>query len=287
MEANMNNVINITNYGIALFSPMVLQDYLKKEKIRSKKLLSKFEKEKDIYVKTLEEGIWIPIVKIDAGSYVIKVAGKDESFDDTWIQKFSYEGFQIEIKDTLCIGDIHLLEPFQTNQEMSYQDMEGNVINKGCMYAIASGKYQVCIEGYVRKKAKGHTSTYDNPEYGFLFTLKQIDAFKNYQDPREDEQYNFNIGYLTRSKQAMIKWDNETIQAHINKEYYPVMELEDGNVCHLYLEFDSTKEKCRVSVLYKYTYDQLLMSGNTFTISEEIRKKGKNVLCPVGTLTIL
>lgn len=43
----MNNVINITNYGIALFSPMVLQDYLKKEKIRSKKLLSKFEKEKD------------------------------------------------------------------------------------------------------------------------------------------------------------------------------------------------------------------------------------------------
>lgn len=69
----MNNVINITNYGIALFSPMVLQDYLKKEKIRSKKLLSKFEKEKDIYVKTLEDGIWIPIVKIDAGSYVIKI----------------------------------------------------------------------------------------------------------------------------------------------------------------------------------------------------------------------
>lgn len=287
MEANMNNVINITNYGIALFSPMVLQDYLKKEKIRSKKLLSKFEKEKDVYIKTLEEGIWIPIVKIDAGSYVIKVAGKDESFDDTWIQKFSYEGFQIEIKDTLCIGDIHLLEPFQINQEMHYQDMEGNVINKGCTYALASGKYQLRIEGYVRKEATGHTSTYQNPEYGFLFTLDQIDTFMAYQDPRDDERYNFNIGYLTRSKQAKIKWEKDVIPQKINKEYYPVIELDDGNICHLYVAFDSTQEYCRVSVLYKYAYDQLLMSGKTFTISEEIRKKGKNVLCPVGTLTIL
>ena len=94
----MNNVLDITNYGIALFSPTILQDFLKKEKIRSKKLLSKFEKDKDVYLKTLKEGIWMPIVKIDAGSYVIKLNGVDEPFDDTWIQKFSYEEFQIEIK---------------------------------------------------------------------------------------------------------------------------------------------------------------------------------------------
>ena len=136
----MNNVLDITNYGIALFSPTILQDFLKKEKIRSKKLLSKFEKDKDVYLKTLKEGIWMPIVKIDAGSYVIKLNGVDEPFDDTWIQKFSYEEFQIEIKDTLCIGDIHLLEPFQTNQEMRYQDMEGNILYKGHTYEAASGK---------------------------------------------------------------------------------------------------------------------------------------------------
>ena len=283
----MDNVIDITNYGIALFSPTILQEFLKKEKIRSKKLLSKFEKEKDAYVKTLEEGIWMPIVKIDAGNYVIKVAGKDEPFDDTWTQKFSYDGFQIEIKDFLCIGDIHLLEPFQINQEMCYQDMEGNVINKGCIYALASGKYQLRIEGYVRKEATGHTSTYQNPEYGFLFTLDQIDTFMAYQDPRDDALYNFNIGYLTRSKQAKIKWEKDVLSQKINKEYYPVIELDDGNICHLYVTFDSTLENCRVSVLYKYAYDKLLMSGNTFTISEEIRKKGKSVLCPVGTLTIL
>lgn len=283
----MNNVLDITNYGIALFSLTILQNFLKKEKIRSKKLLSKFEKDKDVYLKTLKEGIWMPIVKIDAGSYVIKLNGVDEPFDDTWIQKFSYEEFQIEIKDTLCIGDIHLLEPFQTNQEMRYQDMEGNILYKGHTYETASGKYQLRVEGYVRKEANGHASTYQNPEYGFLFTLNQVEVFKMAQDPRNDERYNFNIGYLTRSKQAKIKWENEIQAQKIGKEYYPLIELDDGSICHLYVEFDSSHKYCRVSVLYKYVYDELLKSGSTFTISEETRTKGKTVLCPVGTLTIL
>ena len=40
----MDRILSTYSYGICLFSMEVLQDFLKKEKIRSKKLLHKFQK---------------------------------------------------------------------------------------------------------------------------------------------------------------------------------------------------------------------------------------------------
>lgn len=102
-KVNMDKRLGTFSYGICLFSIEVLQDFLKKEKIRSKKLLEKFQKNKDLYLTTQKEGIWIPIVQIDSGGYVIKLDGYDEPFNDEWEQKLEYDGFNIEIKDTLCI----------------------------------------------------------------------------------------------------------------------------------------------------------------------------------------
>lgn len=102
-KVNMDKRLGTFSYGICLFSVEVLQDFLKKEKIRSKKLLEKFQKNKDLYLTTQKEGIWIPIVQIDSGGYVIKLDGYDEPFNDEWEQKLEYDGFNIEIKDTLCI----------------------------------------------------------------------------------------------------------------------------------------------------------------------------------------
>ena len=42
----MDRILSTYSYGICLFSMEVLQDFLKKEKIRSKKLLHKFQKDK-------------------------------------------------------------------------------------------------------------------------------------------------------------------------------------------------------------------------------------------------
>lgn len=44
----MDRILSTYSYGICLFSMEVLQDFLKKEKIRSKKLLHKFQKDKKI-----------------------------------------------------------------------------------------------------------------------------------------------------------------------------------------------------------------------------------------------
>ena len=56
----MDRILSTYSYGICLFSMEVLQDFLKKEKIRSKKLLHKFQKDKKLYLAMQKEGIWFP-----------------------------------------------------------------------------------------------------------------------------------------------------------------------------------------------------------------------------------
>ena len=102
----MDRMVIAGGYGICLFSADTLQDFLKREKIRKRKLLSLLQKDKELYLNTQREGILIPLVGIDHYNYAIKLEGQDEPFDDQWVQKISYEGFNLEVKD----GDQVLIE---------------------------------------------------------------------------------------------------------------------------------------------------------------------------------
>lgn len=83
----MDRLVSAGGYGICLFSADTLQDFLKREKIRKRKLLSLLQKDKELYLTTQREGILIPLVQIDYGEYMIKLAGHDEPFDDQWEKK--------------------------------------------------------------------------------------------------------------------------------------------------------------------------------------------------------
>lgn len=192
----MNRVLDVSSYGICLFSLDVLQDFLKKEKVRSKKLLDNFQKNHDRYLATLEKGVWIPFLPINSIEYIVKVDGYEQSFSDEWEQKLVYDGFNIEIKDTLWIASIGHFYTFDTSKylesDVSYQTMDGETLYSGFRYDVPSGKYIVTIKGYVRKKKLEKT----NPNYGFAFSLTKVDEFDGYNDPREDEIYNFNIANM-------------------------------------------------------------------------------------------
>lgn len=99
----MDRILSTYSYGICLFSMEVLQDFLKKEKIRSKKLLHKFQKDKKLYLAMQKEGIWFPISKINSGQHLIKLEGYDNTFNDEWEQKFEIEGFNLKIEGGLWI----------------------------------------------------------------------------------------------------------------------------------------------------------------------------------------
>lgn len=188
----MGRILSTYNYGICLFSLEVLQDFLKREKVRSKKLLENFQQNKDRYLATQKEGVWIPIPQIDSGEYVIKLEGFDETFGDEWEQKMEYEGFNIDVRDGLWISDIGSLLMFNPSvfcgTERTFEDGDGALLYSDFKYDVPSGKYLLSIKGYVRKQLL----EYPNPNYGFLFSLVAVDKFEGFKNPRE-EIYDFNV----------------------------------------------------------------------------------------------
>ena len=291
----MDKLLDASNYGICLFSLEILQDFLKRKKIRTKKLLEKLQKDRDLYLDTQKEGIWLPIAGIDAYKYVIKIEGYDEPFDDEWEQKLEYGGFNLEIRDTLCISG--LFNEFDANNfsgyETSYQTMDGHTNYKQFKYDIPSGKYLVTIKGYAHKAAGRK-----NPKYGFLFSLVKVHAFEGFKNPREDELYEFNVSWLTYSKEATVYWLTEEEAgkntASGKRKYNAVIQLDDGNTCGLFMRFDKTDSvqnsltsKCRVdNYLHYKNQDDLLYSGAEYTIYEESREKGKSMLKEVGKIVL-
>ncbi|MDQ1166711.1 hypothetical protein [Flavobacterium sp. SORGH_AS_0622] len=193
MKKAIDKSLNISSYGICLFSIDILEDFLKNEKIKSKKLLKNFQDNHDRYLALLKKGIWLPFTPINSIEYIIKIENLGESFDNQWLQKLKYDDFNIEIKDSLWITDTGSFYQFDKNkfsgEEISYQTLDGETLYSGLKFNLSSGKYLVSITGFTRNKEL----KYPHPNYGFLFSLKKVEEFDSVNDPREDEKYNFNI----------------------------------------------------------------------------------------------
>lgn len=298
----MDKILGAYGYGIALFSLPTLQDFLKSEKIRSKKLLTKLQKDKDLYIRTQEQGILLPIVQIDAGGYIIRLDGYDEPFDGEWEPKLVYDGFHIHIRDSLCVSDLEQLDFYNAEELDQYENasrtMDHETYYKSFKYDVPSGKYLVSVKGYARKGETGHSSSSGNPEYGFLFSLVKTETFDGYKNPRESELYEFNIAWLTRSRKAVIEWLPPSAGGLKNPpaegEYYAVIQPEDESCCSLHIQFDRTNpgpdkmtDQCRVCILWKNTLDYLLDSGKEHILYSETQKRGKKQYQKIGKMTML
>ena len=188
----MDRILSTYSYGICLFSMEVLQDFLKKEKIRSKKLLHKFQKDKKLYLAMQKEGIWFPISKINSGQHLIKLEGYDNTFNDEWEQKFEIEGFNLKIEGGLWISDIGSFYTFNEGEfcgeAISFKTGDGDIQYSDFLYDVPAGKYLLSVKGFLRKEKK----RFPNPNSGFLFSLVKVDEFSGFKNPREDI-YNFNV----------------------------------------------------------------------------------------------
>lgn len=208
----MDKILSTRSYGICLFSLEVVQTFLKKEKVRSKKLLEKFQKNKELYLAAQKGGVWVPLAEINSIDYVIKLDGYDLSFNDDWEKKMEYNGFNIEIKDALWISDIGSFFTFNESEysgcegtykmpygvtryfsesERFYQSSDGHRLYSDFKYDVPSGKYLLSVKGYVRKQALERP----NSNYGFFFSLVRVDAFDGFKNPRE-EVYDFNVAKM-------------------------------------------------------------------------------------------
>lgn len=191
----MDKVVCTFSYGLCVISVEKIKVFLKEKKIRTKKLLSLFQDNKEKFLKSQENGVWMPIPQINAGKYIIKVVGFDALFSDDFEEKFEYEGFNIDIIDGVWIGDIELMQPFEKDvycgDSISYQTIDGYTRYSGFKYDIPKGKYLICVKGYARKEIVDRKAI----NYGFQFKFKKIDEFNGYKNPRE-EKYDFNVANM-------------------------------------------------------------------------------------------
>jgi hypothetical protein len=189
--------LDVSSYGIYLLSVDKLTNFLKENKIKSKKLLEFFQKNHELYLKSLEQGVWLPILPIDSIEYIIKFGNK-ENFDSSWEKVFNIDEFNLEVgnDNSFWIGSTGNLLTFEVNDYLgdskdynSYSTLDGEVLYDSFKFNLESGKYLVNIIGYKRKSPL----EYPEANYGYSFEFKKVDEFIGYKDPREDDKYLFNL----------------------------------------------------------------------------------------------
>ena len=115
------NEISPHGYGMALYSPDILIDFLKAEKCRTKKLASYFDKNKDIFHKAIGNGVIMPIYRISINKYAIfaSVHESNISAPEGWEQVYKYDDFFIQVGNTnkLCWASFNFINDSKTAVE--------------------------------------------------------------------------------------------------------------------------------------------------------------------------
>lgn len=224
----MERTIETSEYGICIYSMDSLMAFLKREKIRSAKLLALFQKDKKTFIKLQEEGIWLPLPEIDSGTYFVGLKCQDskpdkvqneknieksdennDAFDDQWEKVLEYEGFNLDVRDGVWVSDTGSflkfdeapyrsegheyegnfgMKHYDSKTERWYMTLNGFKCYSDIWFDVPAGKYMVTVSGYARKEF----SDINSVNYGYQFAFKRVDVFDGYKNPREEE-YNFNI----------------------------------------------------------------------------------------------
>lgn len=196
---NEERKISLSEYGIYIVSIDTLNSFLKKNKVRSKKVLSVFQENHDLYLKSLEEGVWIPIVPIPSVEYIINGDfGLSRDFpSDEWIEVIKYKNFNLEIMgESYWVGSFGDLLKFNPKE---YLDAATSTLTykyidlfRAVKFEMDNGKYLVDITGYKRKISRN----YPEANFGYSLSFPKTDGFIGYNDPRKDEIYTFDMSEL-------------------------------------------------------------------------------------------
>lgn len=171
--------ISITNYGLCLFDKDNLSSFIARNGSSKKKILSQLINNHELYLKSLTEGVFVPLPKIDSVDYFITF----DSIPNNNNIKFQYGNFNLCVKSNeIWIGDIGLLDKnnlkfFDKNNKIESYLINGDIECIAEKYFIENGKYEVEIIGSV--------DINNVPYLSFIFS--KCDKFTLMNDPREDK----------------------------------------------------------------------------------------------------
>ncbi len=98
-------------------------------------------------------------------------------------KKTDYDGFNLEIGD---------------GRYTIYTDVK---------YDVPAGKYLLSVKGYVRKEAQ----EFPTQDCGFYFSFRPVEAFEKFKNPRESDDYDFNVGSMKQVVGELNKMKNRDL----------------------------------------------------------------------------
>lgn len=189
---NIDKIISSQGYGIGIVSAPIFQELYKKHKIRTKKMLTYFDKNNNSFYDFIQNGAFIPISHIQNYYYqVFFNIGNAEFTDNQWLFIHTWGTFNLEVKDETiwvfsfeqmehwCYKDLQDIASIETYYYLSYEG-EKNIAYKGVKYTIPNGKYSVKIIGMRRKQVESEEKF--RKGYAFLLQLNKVDEFTQSND---------------------------------------------------------------------------------------------------------
>ena len=189
---HLDKPISSSGYGIAVVSAQMFQEQCKEHKIRSKKMLSYFDKNNDVFYDFIKKGTFVPIPRIRAYYYQIFITINDnKTAYEEWEFIPTEESFFLEVKDEalwVCsfeqmenwkYKDLENCTTIETYYYLSYEG-ERHTAYSAAKYAIPNGKYKIKIIGLRSKKVEKDEKF--RKGYAFLMQLEKVDNILNIAD---------------------------------------------------------------------------------------------------------
>ena len=189
---HLDKPISSSGYGIAVVSAQIFQELCKEHKIRSKKMLTYFDKNHNIFYDFIKKGALVPIPHIRAYYYQIFITINDNRTTyEEWDFIPTEESFFLEVKD-----EAHWVCSFEQMENWKYKDLENCTTIEtyyylsyegerytaygAAKYAIPNGKYKIKIIGLRSKKVEKEEKF--RKGYAFLIQLEKVDNIPNIAD---------------------------------------------------------------------------------------------------------
>jgi hypothetical protein len=182
----MKHSIFADSYGLAIFDPVTLIDFLQRNQIKKKNLYNYFT-QSELGDKVMAEGVLFPIYPIIAYDYEINISNETEK--ELANQIIVKENLPLVVTSgRLCIASISVIESWNTK---IFEDKLLNKLpyDKGFIIDVSKGNYSMSIVGYY--EAGKSKSNLDDWIFGYSINITKVKTVPAFSI--SDFQFEFDI----------------------------------------------------------------------------------------------
>ena len=173
--------INANGYGFVLVPVSTFEQFRQTQKIRAKKMLTYFAKNKVMGDAFLQNGCMLPIAHINYAQYAVYITVGQSEIPAGWKTVREWRTFNIcaDADDSLWVVSLVDLEPWNSAvyegqlfcQQKNVCDFYNKPLERyhAIRYDVPCGKYEAAVIGLQKEDAAD--------QYGFLFVLTPVEEF--------------------------------------------------------------------------------------------------------------